>query len=341
MLNQRVPLPTAAQVAAVDDPTRALEDLLSTGFVEWTPGATRPEVGFTHPLYRVAVYDDLSPTRRQRFHLAAAAVLAGTAALAHRVAAADAIDDALADEIRVTAAEEVRNGMLALAAAHLLWAASLTSDPELAERWLLDAVFALLSDGQTAQAATLRDRVEACAPCAARELVLGTLAYDQGAAGQAERHFRDAAEMTTPDTQEMREARAAALGRLGVIHAMYGRGPDALQAGSDSLALAPEARQTVNDAWAAIAIGTSLVESCSAALTRLSERLRDAARAGPRRGDRSARHPRFARVLPGPHHGRDEGLAHGRATCPVGGDEPSPTGTRLARAAPHLYRRLG
>jgi DNA-binding CsgD family transcriptional regulator len=281
VLNQRVSLPTAAQVAAVDDPTRALEGLLSTGFVERTPGATQSEVGFTHPLYRAAVYDDLSPTSRQRLHLAAANALAGTAALGHRVAAADAVDDALADEIDAAASQELHDRMPGLAAAHLLWATSLTSDREIGERRLLEAVQALLSDGQTAQAAALHERVEACAPSSMRELVLGTLAYDQGDAASAEEHLRDAAAIATPDTEDAREARAAALGRLGVIHAMYGRGAEALQAGTAALALHPTRRQTDHDAWGAIAVGTSLEENCLSALTKLAERLPQPAAAVP------------------------------------------------------------
>ncbi len=63
-------------------------------------GSTNTPIDFVHPLYRLAVYDDLSPTRRQALHRAAAENLGRAAGWPHRVAAADTADDALADELR-------------------------------------------------------------------------------------------------------------------------------------------------------------------------------------------------------------------------------------------------
>jgi predicted ATPase len=96
VLNQRVPLTLAGQVAGTTDTAMALEHLLPTGFVEWRPREQGTPVELTHPLFRMAIYDDLSPTFRRRYHLAAAALVDAPMALEHRAAAADGPDDDLA-----------------------------------------------------------------------------------------------------------------------------------------------------------------------------------------------------------------------------------------------------
>ncbi len=77
-------------------------------------------VQFAHPLYRAAVYDDLSPTRRQSLHHAAAHVLARCRA-AHQVAAADEAMTAW-PATSAAALRELERGAVALAATYLLWA---------------------------------------------------------------------------------------------------------------------------------------------------------------------------------------------------------------------------
>ncbi len=187
VVNQRVPLGVAGRVAGLAQPTEALEGLLATGFVRWWPAEAQTPVEFAHPLYRAAVYDDLSPTRRQDLHRAAAEVLDAGAALAHRVAATDHVDDGLADEIDRAARRELGEGDVSLAARYLLWASTLSSRRERAEHRLLEAARLLLADGQTARAGALRPRVEACEQSPLRSLVLGTLAWDDGDAATAER----------------------------------------------------------------------------------------------------------------------------------------------------------
>src|SRR6185369_17182236 len=89
VLGQRTTLAVAARVADVAEPTGALERLLDTGLVTWSPGEFDTPIDFAHPLYRRAIYDDLSPIRRQGLHLAAAESLGRVAGWPHRVAAAD------------------------------------------------------------------------------------------------------------------------------------------------------------------------------------------------------------------------------------------------------------
>ena len=75
VINQRSPLPMVARVAGVEAPVEPFETLLGTGFVRWDPGEPGPPVEFAHPLYRQAVYQDLSPTRRRDLHRAVAGAL--------------------------------------------------------------------------------------------------------------------------------------------------------------------------------------------------------------------------------------------------------------------------
>lgn len=89
VVNQRSALGEVGRIAGLRQPTAALESLLTAGLVTWEPSEMHTPVQFAHPLYRAAVYDDLSPTRRQALHHAAAQVLDASAALVHRVAAAD------------------------------------------------------------------------------------------------------------------------------------------------------------------------------------------------------------------------------------------------------------
>ena len=99
-----------ARAAGVEAPVGPFEALLGTGFVRWDPGEPGPPVEFAHPLYREAVYQDLSPTRRRDLHRAVAGVLTPASVLAHRVAAADGVDAGLADELEAAARREIAGG---------------------------------------------------------------------------------------------------------------------------------------------------------------------------------------------------------------------------------------
>ncbi len=82
----------------VGRPGRAVRTLLGTGFVRWDPDVPGLPVEFAHPLYRQAVCRTCRPPERRDLHRAVAGVLTPATVLAHRVAAADGIDDGLADE---------------------------------------------------------------------------------------------------------------------------------------------------------------------------------------------------------------------------------------------------
>ena len=114
VIGEPVPLSVAARVGGLSRPADALDGLLGTGWVTWRPGDPQAPVAFDHPLYRAALYADLSPTRRRSLHGAAAQVLDAGSGLAHRVAATDGVDDGLAAELADAAGREQQRGAHAL-----------------------------------------------------------------------------------------------------------------------------------------------------------------------------------------------------------------------------------
>ena len=292
VLNQGVPLPVAAAVAGVGQPAQALDALVGTGFVIWRQEGQLAFLQYAHPLYRAAVYADLAPTRRQELHRRAADLVGGEAALAHRVAAADSHDDALADQADQAARAEAAGQRSALAARYLLWAADLSSQPVAAQTRVLRAARLLLAAEQPGKAAELRPRIEASAPSALRSLVLGVLARHQGEAGAAEQLLTEAAELAgdaadaTSDpadaTSDPADAtgvpadatgvRAEALAQLAFLYANSYRPPEAVAVAERALALAPEPA-VERIALTAAVFGTAFLRGPQAGLDRLANRL--------------------------------------------------------------------
>ena len=147
-MNQRVPLTVVARLAGVEAPVEPFEELLGTGFVRWEPHEPGCPVEFAHPLYRQAVYDDLSPSRRRDLHRAVAEGTNAAAALAHRVAAADGADGALAEELEAKARHDLDQGNKTEAGRTFQWASSLSVDPAAAQRRLVAAALAYADGGQ-------------------------------------------------------------------------------------------------------------------------------------------------------------------------------------------------
>ena len=272
VVGEAVPLPVAGRIARVDHPAQALEALLGTGFVTWWPGEASTPAGFAHPLYRAALYADLAPTRRRELHQAAAESLDAASALRHRVAAAEGIDDDLARNLDESAADRASKGARSAAATYLLWASSLGSDSEPNERRVLRAARLLLEDGQTARAAELRGRVERCGEGPLRSLVLGQLAWEEGASVPAESWLIEAAKAAGgpgPDG----EVAAAALGHLGTLYHTQGRGKEAIDAATRLLALNNLPGELERSGWIALAAGRAADQGAAAALDLLDSRL--------------------------------------------------------------------
>ncbi len=140
----------AAQVAGLDGPDidAALESLSRSGLILQGPGT---QVGFVHPLFCQALYEDLGGPVRTRLHARAFAVLAGRgmeAEAAEHAVQADLAGDASAVAVLERAAQAAsQGGALATAAKRLDAAVVLAGDragPEL----LLAQAAALLAVGR-------------------------------------------------------------------------------------------------------------------------------------------------------------------------------------------------
>ena len=102
VIGEPVPLSVAGRVGGVDRPAEALEGLLATGWVTWRPVTRRHRWRSVTPCTGPPSTGDLSPARRRGLHGAAAQMLDAGSSLAHRVAAADGVDDGLAAELADT-----------------------------------------------------------------------------------------------------------------------------------------------------------------------------------------------------------------------------------------------
>ena len=86
VVGMRCPLELAGSIAGVNDPLAALDDALAADLLKLLSARLPEEVSFPHPLVRAAVYDDLSPSRRRRLHLACAALTPLSARCPHAAA---------------------------------------------------------------------------------------------------------------------------------------------------------------------------------------------------------------------------------------------------------------
>ncbi|MFE3202472.1 hypothetical protein [Embleya sp. NPDC059237] len=180
VLGTRVPLATAARLAALEDPARALGPALAVGLAQWWPAEPQSPVELVHALQRDAVYDAIGPERRRTLHASAAALVGTAAAWTHRVAAATGADPQLADELEQSGTYEASNGRNALAATRLLWASALSEHRDDRERRLLTACAQSLLTMQPVTAAKLRPQVEDCTPGPLRSCVLGVMDMTAG-----------------------------------------------------------------------------------------------------------------------------------------------------------------
>jgi ATP/maltotriose-dependent transcriptional regulator MalT len=271
VINQEVTLTAAGRVAGTDSPIEALESLQATGFVRHKTRPSGALIEFSHPLYRQAVYEDLSPTRRRDFHRAAARVLTPESVLAHRVAAADGVDDALADELEVAATSERAAGAVAIAARNLLWASSVSASSERSEKLLLQAALALMDSNQFGEAARLRPQLERCGATPARNLVLGLIDWDLGRSASAERWLLRS--VSDDESGEDASIRARAWAQMAEFHLVGGRADEAARAARRALSDATPDTAAERLGWMHLATSEAMMRGGPAGLERLEQRL--------------------------------------------------------------------
>ncbi|MEU9130592.1 AAA family ATPase [Kitasatospora sp. NPDC048540] len=226
VLAATVPLAVAGRVADLADPTVALAPALASGLVGWQPSDPRTPVHIHHQLQRDSVYGALSSTERRDLHRLAADLVSKDAAWAHRVAAADGIDPALADRLAAEADGQAAAGQPARAATLRLWAADLDSTRERRERHLLTAATHLVIHERHARFRTLRGALEACDPTPRRDALLGFLAGLRGETAAGAELLSRATANAGADT----ESGLLAASWLAAVHVLQADGPRALAA---------------------------------------------------------------------------------------------------------------
>jgi DNA-binding CsgD family transcriptional regulator len=243
----------AVAVAGAGDSMQALDEVLQAGVLVVVPGRLPPEVRFSHPLTRAAVYDDLSLSRRRMLHLAIAERTDGSVALAHKVAASSAADDELAAELMRVGGDEVTDGRLTAGVEHLLLAHQVADARELGERALLRAVDALGLAGDVPRARDLRHAVEACADTARRGFTLGCLT---ASAGQLEESVAQLIAVTRrPDLGDDPDLIGTLHSSLAIVCAYAGRGAEAIEWAHRALADDSAATTVVVTARQGLAFG--------------------------------------------------------------------------------------
>ena len=273
VVNQRAPLMVVARLAGLSSPVEPFEELLGTGFVRWDPQEPGTPVEFVHPLYRQAVYEDLSPSRRRDLHHAASQFTGPAVALAHRVAAADGADETLAVELETKARSELEEGHKSEAGRTFQWASSLSVDSPEAKRRLVDAALAYVDGGQMGRAEALRSDIESFNDGLGRSLVLGLLEWDQGHTEGAREWLQRVVDEEEADTTEARAMTARAWAELAEIHITLGQGAEAARAAAQALALSPPHTSAERLANVHAALAEGYMHGAASGLARLRQRL--------------------------------------------------------------------
>ncbi len=266
------PLAVVGSVAGVDDPFEALEPLLDSGLVEWSPAETVAPVFVRYPFYRDVIYRSLPRARRQALHAQAASFAIGTRGLAHRVAAARTADPLLAATLAREADRYYLAGENERAGTLLKWSAAVTSDPDERLGRLLQAARWWLR----LRAVDWGPRLESCLalwpPSAARSMVLGLIAEAAGRYSQARALLAEAHDLAAGDPRSRSLSRDLDLA-AALVHADLGDAPAAYRRAAGLLTLdgltgaqrgwaefcAVDARGRMNGAQAALALLARLV----------------------------------------------------------------------------------
>lgn len=230
-------LPVLGELAKVEDVTGALEPALSAGLVEQDPLDPASPVRLRHSLQHDAIYAGLPPTRRRALHLRAASLVDTASGLAHRFAAADHADAALAAELEARAQDERAEGLFGLAATHLQWAANLSATREERERRILTAGLMLMY-GLDHRLVEMRDVVLRCAATPLRDCVLGCCDVLAGRLAEGGERLGRVFETAKHAGAELRPLGAMAWMVLAGLHVWHGRGADAVRTGRETLPLA-------------------------------------------------------------------------------------------------------
>jgi DNA-binding CsgD family transcriptional regulator len=220
VLGVRCEVLQAAQLAGIGAPLAAVEQAVRAGLLTVGTGPGPAQIAFPHPLARQAVYDHLGAEERRLLHQQAAVLVRGEASLAHQVAAAEGLDDEIAQSLELAARQAERRGRPLMAARWLADASALSADRADSDRLLFDAVELLLSCGEAAEAQELMERLGRCGPCPRRSQLIGQLDLLAGRPVEAEANLTEAWDCHDPIKEPAVGAEAAY--QLAMLHSVGG-----------------------------------------------------------------------------------------------------------------------
>jgi DNA-binding CsgD family transcriptional regulator/tetratricopeptide (TPR) repeat protein len=204
VLGQHAPVSAIVSVARLPDARNEVDAAVGAGLLTETGSAL--ELAFAHPLYRAAIYADLSPASRRELHARAGEVVTGSARLAHRAAASLGPDEALAGELEASARAAAAAGDAVASAWALEQAAALSVAAQDREGRFLDAAVVLLNAADTSAAARVLASCQVSS--ARRDALAGLLGVFTGSPG-AEGSLLAAWQAHDPETEGETGARAA------------------------------------------------------------------------------------------------------------------------------------
>ena len=193
-----------ATVACWRTATDAVDEAVASGLMSERVIAS--ELSFAHPLYRAAIYTDLSPTRRQMLHARGAEAVVGHARLVHRIAACAGRRRSARGRARGIRSAEPHLGELGTSAWAFEQAALLSSVTEDRERRLLDAAVSQLNAADATAAARV---LALCQSDSARRAALTGLLGVYAGLPSAEDRLLTAWEDHDPESEREIGARAA------------------------------------------------------------------------------------------------------------------------------------
>jgi DNA-binding CsgD family transcriptional regulator len=203
VIGQHAPVSTTAALARLADTHSAVDEAVEAGLLRQGLGT---ELTFTHPLYRAAIYADLSSTNRRDLHALAAELVTGHARLVHRVAASAGPDEELAADLSESAAASAAVGDVGTSAWAIEQGGILSPDPKDRERRMLDAVVAHLNAADTSAAARVLASCQGQG--ARRDALAGLLGVFMGSSNAGDR-LRAAWQSHDPEREREIGARAA------------------------------------------------------------------------------------------------------------------------------------
>jgi DNA-binding CsgD family transcriptional regulator len=207
----------ATTVASLADARAAADELCEAHIVRRVDGPAGTVLGFTHPLIRAAVHDDIGLVAQATLHTRAAQVCSGADALRHRVAAAQGSDPELVAALVTQADQDQARGRGGAAAAALVSASRLISGGSEADRLLLNAIDLLLLEGDMASALLHATALERMPHTVRRLQVQARIAWLSGQFDEAEALGRQAWDQAGDLLPAERDRLAAMLAQIAIL----------------------------------------------------------------------------------------------------------------------------